>query len=146
MHLNALQTHKKKHEHIHKYAQTAVSTDSKNSSLSTHMHTSTCTLDMQKLIIHLISCLYQAAWHSPLANSHLLHAHLLCGAIRERLERYLKLSSLIISRIPQDTLCDVTKEGLREGGIKEGEEEEWWGEKVMSHISQVLSKFRRTAQ
>lgn len=49
-----------------------------------------------------------------------LHAHLLCAAIRERLERYLKLSSLIISRIPQDTLCDVTEEGGRTEGGREG--------------------------
>lgn len=75
------------------------------------------------------------------SNSHLLHAHLLCGAIRERLERYLKLSSLIISRIPQDTLCDVTEEGLSGEGGKE--EEDGWGVGgggAMSHISQVLSK------
>lgn len=38
-------------------------------------------------------------------------AHLLCDAIRERRERYLKLSSLIISRIPQDALRDVTGAG-----------------------------------
>lgn len=52
-----------------------------------------------------------------------LLAHLLCGAIRERLERYLKLSSLIISRIPQDAPCDVAEERLREGG-RVGKEEE----------------------
>ncbi|CAB1424923.1 unnamed protein product [Pleuronectes platessa] len=52
---------------------------------------------------------------APLASSHLLRAHLLCGAIRERLERYLKLSSLIISRIPQDTVYDVTEDGRRRG-------------------------------
>ena len=60
---------------------------------------------------------------APPASSHLRHAHLLCGAIRETLERYLKLSSLIISRIPQDTVYDVTEDGRRRGG---GERNGMW--------------------
>lgn len=91
--------------------------------------------------IYLLSCLCQAAWHLLLASSHLLHAHLLYGAIRESLERYLKLSSLIISRIPQDTPCDVTKEGRRGRG-REGKRRRKRGlEKVMLTVS-LLQGFR----
>lgn len=45
------------------------------------------------------------------SSSRQLLTHLLCGAVREMLERYLKLSSLIISWIPQDIEVMRTDDG-----------------------------------
>lgn len=51
----------------------------------------------------------------------------------------MKLSSLIISRIPQDTLRDVKWEGLKEGGVEEVGD-------VMSYHTSVKSSQRASEE
>lgn len=75
---------------------------------------------------------------SPRSSSSQPPAHLLGDAIRERRERYLKLSSLITSRLPQDTReTRRRKDDRKRGGGRQPD---------ASHQSRPLPGFHRNVQ